>query len=87
MYIIDKEYFIKEYFIPNLNEFNNPIIKELELYIESTVRDFLLELLGVDDYNELNTFVVGGVVNSTLPNKWKWFFRGKEYVNSSGKNK
>lgn len=85
MYIIDKDYFNKEYYIPNINEYNSSLLIELNSYIETEVRNFLLELLGVDDFNDMNSFIVGGAINPVLPTKWNEFFNGKEYTNSTGK--
>lgn len=82
MYIINKDFFVEKYYVANLDEINSSALVELERVSYDKIQDFLIELLGVDDFAEMNTFITSGVVSSTLPDKWNRFFNGHTYTNS-----
>jgi len=79
MYLIDYTYFHQECYIPNLNEIDSDNLKSLNQRIDRDVPDFLLNLLGVDLFTELETYIVDGALINTAPQKWKDLVNGVVY--------
>lgn len=85
MYIIDLTNFIREFYVPNLNEMDSDNATSLESYIDKYARLLLQKLLGYELFKDFDSYVVSGVLPNTAPQKWKDLVNGKEYTNSSGK--
>ena len=80
MYLIDQTYFTKQYNIPNLNEMDSDILSDLEQYIDKDVRSLHANALGYSLFKELDSYIVGGVLVDTAPEKWLNLVNGFEYI-------
>lgn len=80
MYIINASHFNGKLSIDNINESNNAISEEVELYVDEKVRLLLQNVLGVVLFAEFNGYVVNGVLPNTAPQKWKDLVDGKTYT-------
>ena len=83
MYIIDETYFTRELSIPNVNEVQTEAYDTLNYFVDEYVRQLLRDALGVDKFNELDTYVIDGVFVSTdAPQYIIDLVEGKEYDKS-----
>lgn len=79
MYLIDSTYFIQDIYIPNLNEIDSDNLLELNQMIDRYVPKLLIEILGFNQFTELNSFILNGVLIPTAPQKWKDLVNGVFY--------
>lgn len=81
MYLINGTFFIRELYVPNVNESNTDSGTKLEYFIDDKV-PFLLskKALGSVLFNQLNSNVTNGVLSNTAPQKWKDLVNGKTYT-------
>ena len=79
MYLIDKAYFRNKLQVSGLYDANNGIETKLNDYISIYVIDFLQKLLGVD-FEELNTNITDGVLDTGAPQRWLDLVNGKTYT-------
>ena len=70
MYIIDETYFIKELYVPNLNEMDSDTLTTLETAIDRYSRQFLRDALGNVLFTELDSHITDGVLDAGAPQKW-----------------
>lgn len=70
MYIIDETYFIKELYVPNLNEMDSDTLTTLETAVDRYVRQFLRDALGNVLFTELDSYITDGVLDAGAPQKW-----------------
>lgn len=70
MYIIDDTYFIKELYVPNLNEMDSDTLTTLETAVDRYVRQFLRDALGNVLFTELDSHITDGVLDAGAPQKW-----------------
>lgn len=83
MYIIDETYFTRELSIPNVNEVQTEAYDTLNYFVDEYVRQLLRDALGVDKFNELDTYVIDGVFEPTdAPQYIIDLVEGKEYEKS-----
>lgn len=83
MYIIDETYFTRELSIPNVNEVQTEAYDTLNYFVDEYVRQLLRDALGIDKFNELDTYVIDGVFVSTdAPQYIIDLVEGKEYEKS-----
>lgn len=82
MYLIDESYFTNKLYISNINEPNTDLNEEVNDYIEDKVRLFLENCLGLDLFEELDSFIIDGVLVDTAPLNWKNLVNGCKYVNN-----
>lgn len=83
MYIIDQTYFTRELSIPNINEVQTEAFETLEYFVDEYVRQLLRDALGIEIFNELDTYVIDGAFDSTgAPQYIIDLVEGKEYVKS-----
>jgi len=80
MYIIDETYFIDETNVPNTQELQGGEKAALGRYIDGKVRLFLQRTLGFDNFTDLDSNIVSGVLSNTAPQKWKNLVDGCTYV-------
>ena len=76
MYLIDETYFIKELYVPNLNEMDSDTLTGLNIFIDKYARQFLRDALGNSLFLELDSFITDGVLGSNAPQKWKELVNG-----------
>lgn len=86
MYLIDFDYFIIDFQIPNLNEPNSDIANQLEIDIDRYSRELLQDCLGFDLFTLLDSNITNGNLNANAPQKFKDLVNGKTYQ-IDGKNK
>ena len=79
MSLIDKTYFRNKLQINSLYDGNNGLETKLNDYISIYVIDFLQKLLGVD-FEELNTNITDGVLDTGAPQRWLDLVNGKTYT-------
>ena len=79
MYLINATHFTKEYHIPNVGEINSGASSELEAYIDSEVRLFLQNVLGLELFTDLDANITNGILSNTAPDKWKNLVNGIAY--------
>ena len=83
MYIIDQTYFTRDLSIPNINEMQTEAFDNLNSFVDEYVRQLLSDALGVQIFNELDSYVIGGVFDGTgAPQYIIDLVNGKEYVKS-----
>ena len=83
MYIIDETYFTRELSIPVVNEVQTEAYDTLNYFVDEYVRQLLRDALGIDKFNELDTYVIDGVFVSTdAPQYIIDLVEGKEYEKS-----
>ena len=83
MYIIDQTYFTRDLSIPNINEMQTEAFDNLNSFVDEYVRQLLRDALGVQIFNELDSYVIGGAFDGTgAPQYIIDLVNGKEYVNS-----
>jgi len=83
MYIIDQTYFTRDLSIPNINEMQTEAFDNLNSFVDEYVRQLLRDALGIQIFNELDSYVIGGVFDGTgAPQYIIDLVNGKEYVNS-----
>ena len=70
MYIIDETFFIKELYVPNLNEMDSDTLTTLETSVDRYVRQFLRDALGNVLFTELDSYITDGVLDAGAPQKW-----------------
>ena len=81
MYIIDETYFTREFSIPNVNEVQTDAYDTLNYFVDEYVRQLLRDALGIESFNELDTYVIDGAFDSTgAPQYIIDLVNGKEYV-------
>ncbi|MCY7291342.1 MAG: hypothetical protein LH615_04085 [Ferruginibacter sp.] len=83
MYLIDSTYFIQDCYIPNLNEIDSDNLTDLNQKINRDVPKLLREILGVDGFTELNSFISNGELSLTAPQKWIDLVHGVTYDSKS----
>lgn len=81
MYLIDKTYFRNKLEIIGLYDDHNKAEDKLNDYISIYVVDFLQGLLGLSDYEDLNSNINAGQLIPLAPQKWLDFVNGKTYTN------
>jgi hypothetical protein len=83
MYIIDQTYFTRDLSIPNIKEMQTEAYDNLDSFVDEYVRQLLRDALGVEIFNELDSYVIGGVFDETdAPQYIIDLVNGKEYVKS-----
>jgi len=83
MYIIDQTYFTRDLSIPNINEMQTEAFDNLNSFVDEYVRQLLRDALGIEIFNELDSYVIGGAFDGTgAPQYIIDLVNGKEYVNS-----
>lgn len=83
MYIIDETYFTRELSIPNVNEVQTEAYDTLNYFVDEYVRQLLRDALGIESFNELDTYVIAGAFDSTgAPQYIIDLVEGKEYEKS-----
>lgn len=83
MYIIDQTYFTRDLSIPNINEMQTEAFDNLNSFVDEYVRQLLRDALGIQIFNELDSYVIGGAFDGTgAPQYIIDLVNGKEYVNS-----
>lgn len=82
MYLIDKTYFANKYQIDNILESNSGVSSKLDAYIETYVIDFLQKLLGAVDFEDLDSNIENGALNSDAPQRWKDLINGQTYTSN-----
>jgi hypothetical protein len=83
MYIIDETYFTRELSIPNVNEVQTEAYDTLNYFVDEYVRQLLRDALGIESFNELDTYVIDGAFDSTsAPQYIIDLVEGKEYEKS-----
>lgn len=81
MYIIDETYFVRELHIPNVNEAQSESFDVLESFVDEYARQLLRDALGIDIFNELDSYVIDGVFDGTgAPQYIIDLVDGKEYT-------
>ena len=80
MYIINPDYFQKQYTIPNIDEMDSKNAKVLEICIDQYVRLCLQNALGFNLWKELDLNITDGVLDSGAPQKWLDLVNGKTYT-------
>lgn len=79
MYIIDRDYFIRELQIPNLSEMNSASLTELNLFIDGEARPVLLDAIGFVNLTDLESDMTDGELNVDAAQKWKNLVDGCTY--------
>jgi hypothetical protein len=79
MYIIDEKYFTGKYLIANINESQSGDKEFLIQLIDTEIRLFMQNLLGLELFNEFDSFMIDGVLTSEAPQKWLDLVNGVEY--------
>lgn len=82
-----KDYFNREYSVPNISEMYSDSYENLSRIINLEVPRVLLHVLGIDLFNELENELVDGLLPSTASQKWLDFVYGKEYTKDGKKRK
>ena len=89
MYIInDTDFQAPKREIPNLYEADSKAFAELELLIDEKCRLLLLDFLTVDQFNELDSYLVNDMFpedTSGIPQKWIDLVNGVEYTKNDVK--
>lgn len=84
MYIInDTDFQAPKREIPNLDEADSKAFAELELLIDEKCRLLLLDFLTVDQFQDLDSYLVDGMFpedTSGIPQKWIDLVNGVEYT-------
>ena len=80
MYIINPDYFQKQYTIPNIDEMDSKNATVLEICIDQYVRVCLQNALGFNLWKELDLNIKDGVLDSGAPQKWLDLVNGKTYT-------
>lgn len=80
MYIINPNYFQKQYTIPNIDEMDSKNATVLEICIDQYVRLCLQSALGYNLWKELDLNITDGVLDSGAPLKWFDLVNGKTYT-------
>lgn len=81
MYIIDETYFIREISIPNVNEVQSESYDTLNYFVDEYVRQLLRDALGIELFNELDSYVIDGVFDETsAPQYIIDLVNGVEYI-------
>lgn len=79
MYIIDCTYFTREYSIPNINEMQSEAQTKLNYIIDDKVREVLINALGSVNFDEFDSHVTNGLLDTNAPQKWKDLVNGVSY--------
>lgn len=87
MYLINGTYFQRDLTIPNTTEADSKAMLVLEQFIDEKCRLLMRDLLGVTLYNELNSYLVNGMLPAVpefptidpVPLKWRNLVTGCEY--------
>jgi hypothetical protein len=85
MYIINQTYFNGIINVPNVNEPTSDEADLLNTNIDKYVRLFLQEVLGFEKFEELDSYIIGGVLQPTAPQMWLDLVNGTTYT-KNGKN-
>ena len=80
MYIINPDYFQKQYTIPNIEEMDSKNATVLEICIDQYVRVCLQNALGYNLWKELDLNITDGVLDIGAPQKWLDLVNGKIYT-------
>lgn len=78
MYLIDESYFNGIINVPNLNEPRGESVG-LSNCVNDKVRLFLENLLGYENFKELDSFILDGKLKDDAPEKWKNLVYGCEF--------
>lgn len=82
MYLIDNTYFKNKYQIDGILESQSGVSTKLTAYIDNFVVEFLQKLLGAVDFEDLNSNITDGVLDSGAPQKWLDFVNGASYTDN-----
>lgn len=82
MYLIDKAYFVRDLAVPNIQPSldipNNEV--SFDWYIDRYARQLLQNALGNFLFDELDSQITDGALNSNADQKWKDLVNGKSYT-------
>lgn len=79
MYLINENDFQSDYFIPNTQELRESALTVLEQFVDNYARLLLKNALGYSNFNDLDSNVTNGVLDSGAPQKWLDLVNGVEY--------
>ena len=82
MYLIDSTYFNGKLNLPNKVEVNSQALAFLNQNIEKYVPFYLQELLGFEKFEDLDSHIVGGVLQNTAPQMWLDLVNGVTYTHN-----
>lgn len=69
MYIIGAHHFVRELYIPNINELQTGVDEELELFVDNKVRLCLREALGYTLFADLDQYVLSTILIDQVINQ------------------
>lgn len=80
MYLISTQEFTRAFLISNVNEANTGINEQVNAYINSCVPKLLINALGTALFNNLNSQITDGELNTGADQKWKNLVNGVTYT-------
>lgn len=79
-YLIDETYFQRELFVPNADDQDRSVYKDLQSFIDDKARLCLKEALGYTLFKDFDSYVTNGNLGSGAPQKWLDLVNGVEYT-------
>lgn len=79
-YLIDETYFKRELFVPNADDQDRDAYNELQEFIDGKSRQCLKQALGRELFEDLDSNITSGNLDSGAPQKWLNLVNGTDYT-------
>lgn len=79
-YLIDETYFKRELFVPNADDTDRDAYTELQEFIDGKSRQCLKDALGRELFEDLDSNITNGKLDTGAPAKWQNLVNGVDYT-------